>query len=358
MAPEQIRNEPVDGRADQFSWGVTAFELLAGSLPWRKTSSVFEIAANILHDEPRSLGAVAPEVPAHVCRAIARCLAKDPAQRFADMRELAEALDAATPPTLPLSSDGASSERGASRTTPPVDATPPSTQRRPLAWLIVPVALGSLLVGGWVWRDELGGRRETAGSSASTPTAPLASVDVTTPPGGGSNEAASASTARHETRVVPCEDKAAQACAKDNEPWCDASGKPLTCCVKGLVSTPQGRCVCAPGGVTNDALVTNGCARAEPQYAQRVQEVIRANFAELTGCYEVALKKNAKLSGDVSVTFRVAPGGEVYGASIAGSSAPDPLFQDCLIRTFERLRTPPPPDGTLKLTYPLAFSPQ
>jgi serine/threonine-protein kinase len=72
MSPEQIRGESIDGRADQFSWAVTAFEVLAGSLPWRGKASVFEIAASILHDEPMPLGEVAPQVPTHVCRAIAR----------------------------------------------------------------------------------------------------------------------------------------------------------------------------------------------------------------------------------------------------------------------------------------------
>src|SRR5438477_113508 len=34
MAPEQMRREPLDGRADQFAWGVVAYELLAGAPPW------------------------------------------------------------------------------------------------------------------------------------------------------------------------------------------------------------------------------------------------------------------------------------------------------------------------------------
>src|ERR1700722_13049549 len=35
MAPEQIRGDALDGRTDQFAWGVLAFELLTGRLPWR-----------------------------------------------------------------------------------------------------------------------------------------------------------------------------------------------------------------------------------------------------------------------------------------------------------------------------------
>ncbi|MFT3766397.1 MAG: serine/threonine-protein kinase [Minicystis sp.] len=35
MAPEQLQGNPLDARADQFSWGVVAYELLSGRLPWK-----------------------------------------------------------------------------------------------------------------------------------------------------------------------------------------------------------------------------------------------------------------------------------------------------------------------------------
>jgi len=39
MAPEQMRRETLDGRADQFAWGVVAYELLSGSPAWGATST-------------------------------------------------------------------------------------------------------------------------------------------------------------------------------------------------------------------------------------------------------------------------------------------------------------------------------
>jgi len=51
MSPEQLRGEPVDGRSDQFAWGVLAYELLVGSSPWSGGRDA--IASQILSCEPR-----------------------------------------------------------------------------------------------------------------------------------------------------------------------------------------------------------------------------------------------------------------------------------------------------------------
>src|SRR5262249_21651489 len=50
MAPEQIRGDPLDGRADQFSWGVMAYELLTGRLPWRGADDALAVMASVLTD--------------------------------------------------------------------------------------------------------------------------------------------------------------------------------------------------------------------------------------------------------------------------------------------------------------------
>ena len=48
MAPEQIRGDALDGRADQFAWGVLAYELLAGRLPWRGGHDALAVMASVL----------------------------------------------------------------------------------------------------------------------------------------------------------------------------------------------------------------------------------------------------------------------------------------------------------------------
>jgi serine/threonine-protein kinase len=91
MAPEQVRAEPVDGRADQFAWGVMAYEVLSGKLPWRP-SSVLALAMAVLTESPLPLDEVAAQVPPAVVAVVRRAMQKDAAARFPDMRALLEAL--------------------------------------------------------------------------------------------------------------------------------------------------------------------------------------------------------------------------------------------------------------------------
>ena len=96
MAPEQIRNETIDARTDQFSWAVMAYEVLSGKLPWKPRDHV-AIIASIVMDEPAPLTTVAPEVPARIARVIDRALSKSPAARFASMEELVASLEDRAP---------------------------------------------------------------------------------------------------------------------------------------------------------------------------------------------------------------------------------------------------------------------
>jgi eukaryotic-like serine/threonine-protein kinase len=95
MAPEQIRSLPLDGRCDQFSWGVLAYETLTGKLPWKNPSDALAAVASILTDDvdPKELddAGAPPEVAAIVMRA----LSKKADDRFASMDDLVAALDAA-----------------------------------------------------------------------------------------------------------------------------------------------------------------------------------------------------------------------------------------------------------------------
>ncbi len=95
-APEQLRGEVLDHRADIFAAGAVLCELLTGRPPFARRTSADTISA-ILHDPPSPLPA---HVPPALAAAIARCLEKVPARRFESAAALLAALasDEATPP--------------------------------------------------------------------------------------------------------------------------------------------------------------------------------------------------------------------------------------------------------------------
>ncbi|HUP25587.1 MAG TPA: protein kinase, partial [Thermoanaerobaculia bacterium] len=86
MAPEQIRAEPVDSRADVWAFGVVLYEMLRGKRPFRGDSDAAVIYA-ILRDEPDLAG-----LPAGFAPVVARALAKDRDHRYTDMTQVLAAL--------------------------------------------------------------------------------------------------------------------------------------------------------------------------------------------------------------------------------------------------------------------------
>lgn len=91
MSPEALRGEMVDGRADIWALGVMLHQMATASLPF-SGDTTFDLSGKILHAPPPLL----PDRVAPGLRAIvARCLAKDRAQRYPNASELRGALDAA-----------------------------------------------------------------------------------------------------------------------------------------------------------------------------------------------------------------------------------------------------------------------
>ncbi|HEY2514269.1 MAG TPA: serine/threonine-protein kinase, partial [Polyangiaceae bacterium] len=99
MAPEQLRAEPLDARADQFAWGVLAYELLSGRPPWTRGKTSYEIASQILHTEAERLDEVAG-VPPLVAASVTRAMRKEPSRRFESMDALMGAMSGVLPPRV------------------------------------------------------------------------------------------------------------------------------------------------------------------------------------------------------------------------------------------------------------------
>jgi eukaryotic-like serine/threonine-protein kinase len=92
MAPEQVRGQPVDHRADLFALGVILYELLSGRRAFSHDTAAETMAA-ILNEDPPDLSAAAVPVPPALGRIVHRCLEKSPSERFQTAGDLAFALD-------------------------------------------------------------------------------------------------------------------------------------------------------------------------------------------------------------------------------------------------------------------------
>jgi eukaryotic-like serine/threonine-protein kinase len=92
MSPEQLQGDhALDGRSDLYALGVLGYTLLTGRPPFLGRS-LEEVSARQLIQRAPPLAQVAPDAPAGLVAAIERCLAKDPARRWARGSELHAAL--------------------------------------------------------------------------------------------------------------------------------------------------------------------------------------------------------------------------------------------------------------------------
>jgi len=106
LAPEQILGASQDQRSDQFSFGIVFYELLTGVRPFNG-DTVGAVCSEILYVEPLPPSKRNPAVPPELDRVIARCLAKNPLERFDSFQQLVTFLYPYTrsrprPPALPV----------------------------------------------------------------------------------------------------------------------------------------------------------------------------------------------------------------------------------------------------------------
>ncbi|MGH9420035.1 MAG: protein kinase domain-containing protein [Thermoanaerobaculia bacterium] len=101
MAPEQISGDPdVDRRADIYSFGCVAYELLTGQSPFGNRSYRQLVIAH-LGEVPRPVAELRTDAPSALADMVTRCLAKEPADRPQRAEDLIAALDRASTVTTP-----------------------------------------------------------------------------------------------------------------------------------------------------------------------------------------------------------------------------------------------------------------
>ncbi len=94
MAPEQAAADPhIDHRADIYSWGMIAWELLAGAHPFAHRTSPQQLLTAQMSELPADLRDERFRVPAALADVVMRALAKDPAERPATVQEVLRPLE-------------------------------------------------------------------------------------------------------------------------------------------------------------------------------------------------------------------------------------------------------------------------
>ena len=96
MAPEQIDNAAVDGRADLYSLGVVGWEMLSGRRAW-EGESLFGIIYKQKHQDLAPLTLLRPDTPQRLLLTLEGALEKDPERRWSSASEFVEQLRSDTP---------------------------------------------------------------------------------------------------------------------------------------------------------------------------------------------------------------------------------------------------------------------
>ncbi len=164
MSPEQIRGETVDGRSDQYSLAVVAYQLITGKRPFQADSAI-TLAHMIVYEQPAPATATQGAMATlHVDRVLARALNKQPEARFATCMDFIRELEQAwaggvspvtqkDAPTVSLASiETAPLEVPAAKTAPPPPPVPPPLPvSAPVAPQAPPPAAAPARSLKWIW---------------------------------------------------------------------------------------------------------------------------------------------------------------------------------------------------------------
>lgn len=203
MAPEQLRGEEVDGRADVYALGAVLFELISGHVPFDADSD-YKLMMMQLHDPPPRASGEVDGVPGIVDRIIARAMAKDPAARYQTAGALREALQEAVrlaPSPGPFSPFDRGRNAGAATTV--ADETPLHRDWRSWAAAVMVIVAGALVFrgGGAAGDDPIVPDPDTASIMTVTPPPPPPPTGVTTARLGDG----AMPTGEHDVRLPPAE---------------------------------------------------------------------------------------------------------------------------------------------------------
>jgi hypothetical protein len=231
LSPEQLRGEPVDGRTDLYSLGITLYEALTDSIPFDSEEPVATVVRRI-SEEVEPLSKRVPGIDPELERIILKSLARDPSARYADAREMKAALEGflarvspehgasgpepstgSQPVAAPLSARAPSSVSAA-----PAATVPGASEARPVRKRarLVPFALAAIVVAAVAVFLRMSGR--VAPTPAETPPVPGSRLRIPTPAAATLSVAATATVPQGvPTAIAAAEEPAPKTTAPPNE---------------------------------------------------------------------------------------------------------------------------------------------
>jgi eukaryotic-like serine/threonine-protein kinase len=149
MPPEQLEGKEADPRSDIFSFGALVYEMATGRKAFEGKSPASVIAA-VLEREPPAMSTLQPLTPRLLEHIVARCLAKDPDERWQSIADIAH--------DLKLVADGAAADSAAT------SGNARATRHERVAWAAVSALITLVAGGALLWMQA---RTSTAVSSSS-----------------------------------------------------------------------------------------------------------------------------------------------------------------------------------------------
>jgi hypothetical protein len=145
---------------------------------------------------------------------------------------------------------------------------------------------------------------------------------------------------------TPAPDRGPDACMFPLQSWCDDVDRRVACCPKGLVASGRGNmCACPAGGSDQKGVNAWGCAppsQTDAEARASIQRVLSSAATRIGAC--------ASRSQKATLGFELSPEGRALAVRVEPNDA---AVAACVAPVLRELRFDAPPNGELRVRYPI-----